>query len=203
MKKFLYFLFFFLCFVNVSFAKILNIENKLQLEIPNSHKFMRYEDSEIAKNFEEFIDLIEDIKIDVYLVGPSKYVDLEKAILDGEDPMENKYVKSIVKKLERKNFQNENKASKWMILEAKKIMRKEKIDFITYAFIFNKTLKDLLVGENELDDIILELQSMNNSELVKQTKDFKKMISSLDGANNKSYLIGPVKFDYNKLKIKW
>ena len=42
---------------------------------------------------------------------------------------------------------------------------------------------------------------MNNSELVKQTKDLKKMISSLDGANNKSYLIGPVKFDYNKLKI--
>ena len=92
MKKFLYFLFFFLCFVNVSFAKILNIENKLQLEIPNSHKFMRYEDSEIAKNFEEFIDLIEDIKIDVYLVGPSKYVDLEKAILDGEDPMDNENI---------------------------------------------------------------------------------------------------------------
>ncbi len=92
MKKFLYFLFFFICFFNVSFAKILNIENKLQLEVPNSHKFMRYEDSEIAKNFEGFIDLIEDIKIDVYLVGPSKYVDLEKTILDGEDPMENKYV---------------------------------------------------------------------------------------------------------------
>ena len=201
MKKFLYFLFFFICFFNVSFAKILNIENKLQLEVPNSHKFMRYEDSEIGKNFEEFIDLIEGIKIDVYLVGPSKYVDLEKAILDGEDPMENKYVKSILKKLERKNFQNETKAAKWMILEAKKIMRKEKIDFMTYAFIFNKSLKDILVGGNELDDIILELQSMNNSELAKQTQDLKKMISSLDGANNKSYLIGPVIFDYNKFKI--
>ena len=201
MKKFLYFLIFTLCFFNFSFAKIFNIENKIQLEVPNSHKFIRYDNTEVAKIFEEVIDGIGDIKIDAYLVGPSKYLDLEKARLDGEDLMENEYVKSIMKKLERKNFQNENKAAKWMILEDKKIMRKEKIDFITYISIFNKNLKDLLVEGNELDDMILELQSMNNSELVKTTKELKKMISSLEGANNKSYFIGPTTIDYNKFKI--
>ena len=28
------------------------------------------------------------MEIDLYLLGPKKYVDLEKAILDGEDPMD-------------------------------------------------------------------------------------------------------------------
>ena len=115
--------------------------------------------------------------------------------------MDNKIVREIVKKLERKNFRNEDKAAKWMIAESKKIMRREKIDFITYVLVFNKTLSDLLVEGNELDDIIIELQSMNNSEIQNKTKEIKNMISSLEEANDKSYFFGPTRIDYNKFKI--
>jgi len=115
--------------------------------------------------------------------------------------MDNKFVREIVKKLERKNFRNEDKAAKWMIAESKKIMRREKIDFITYVLVFNKTLSDLLVEGNEADDIIIELQSMNNSEIQNKTKEIKNMISSLEEANDKSYFFGPTRLDYNKFKI--
>ena len=189
-----------------SFAKILNIENKIQIEVPSSHKFIRYDNAEITESINELKDSIDGMEVDFYLVGPSKYVDLEQAlVIDGEDPMENEYVKSIIKKyegkLERKMLQDPLKAGKWIISEMKKIMKKEKIDFITYAFVVNKTLIEMSSGEDEIIDMLIELQSMNNSELIKQTKEIKKQIASLEGANSIRYAFGPTTITYNKLKI--
>ena len=201
MRFFSFILLFSFALLSSSFAKLLNIENKLQIEVPTSHKFIEYDNDEVKNSIEEIVQDYEGMEIDLYLVGPKKYVDLEKAILDGEDPMDNKFVREIVKKLERKNFRNEDKAAKWMIAESKKIMRREKIDFITYVLVLNKALSDLLVEGNELDDIIIELQSMNNSEIQNKTKEIKNMISSLEEANDKSYFFGPTRIDYNKFKI--
>jgi len=201
MRFFSFILLFSFALLSSSFAKLLNIENKIQIEVPTSHKFIEYDNEEVKNSIEEIVQDYEGMEIDLYLVGPKKYVDLEKAILDGEDPMDNKFVREIVKKLERKNFRNEDKAAKWMIAESKKIMSREKIDFITYVLVLNKTLSDLLVEGNELDDIIIELQSMNNSEIQNKTKEIKNMISSLEEANDKSYFFGPTRIDYNKFKI--
>ena len=201
MRFFSFILLFSFALLSPSFAKLLNIENKIQIEVPTSHKFIEYDNDEVKNSIEEIVQDYEGMEIDLYLVGPKKYVDLEKAILDGEDPMDNKFVREIVKKLERKNFRNEDKAAKWMIAESKKIMRREKIDFITYVLVLNKALSDLLVEGNELDDIIIELQSMNNSEIQNKTKEIKNMISALEEANDKSYFFGPTRIDYNKFKI--
>ena len=193
-------------FLSSSFAKILNIENKIQIEVPSSHKFIRYDNAEITESINELKDSIDGMEVDFYLVGPSKYVDLEQAlVIDGEDPMENEYIKSIIKKyegmFERKMLQDPLKAGKWVISEMKKIMKKEKIDFITYAFVINKTLIEMSSGEDEIIDMLTELQSMNNSELIKQTKEIKKQIASIEGASSTRYVLGPTSITYNKLKI--
>jgi hypothetical protein len=206
MKFFSFFLIVSFTFLSSSFAKILNIENKIQIEVPSSHKFIRYDNAEIMESVNEFRDSIDGMEVDFYLVGPSKYVDLEQALfIDGEDPMENEYIKSIIKKyegtFERKMLQDPLKAGKWVISEMKKIMKKEKIDFITYAFVINKTLIEMSSGEDEIIDMLIELQSMNNSELIKQTKEIKKQIASIEGANSIRYAFGPTTITYNKLKI--
>ena len=191
-----------LLWCNILPAKILNIENKIQIDVPLSHKYIKYDNEELRESIDELTESIEGMEINLYLVAPSKYVDLEKAILDGEDPMDNEYVQSIMKKLEKKNFQDEIKAGEWIISEAKKIMKKEKIDFITYIIIFNKTLNEMLVEGNEIDDIAIELQSMNNSELIKKTKKIKETISSLPNASKRSLAINEnLTIDYNKLRI--
>ena len=179
-----------LLYCNVLPAKILNIENKIQIEVPSSHKFIKYENEEVRQPIEEFLEDYEGLEMDLYLIGPSKYVDLEKAILDGEDPMDNEYVQSIMNKLERKNFQDEVKAGKWMISEAKKIMKKEKIDFITYALVLNESLLKLSAEEegDEIADMINELKNMNSQELKVATKEIRKQITALS-SNNKSILI--------------
>jgi len=202
MKFFLSFLIIGILITNNTSAKILNIENKVFLDVPSSHNFIKYDEDLVADAFNDFLDSDNDIKIDAFLVGPLKYIELERSILNGEDPMNNKYVLSIVKKMEKKNFKDEIKAANWMISEAKKIMRKEKIDFITYVIVINKKLKDLLVLGNEVDDVILELYSMNNSELLNKTKELRQMMSLLDGANSKTYFVGPASIEYNKLKIQ-
>ena len=112
---------------NILAAKILNIENQILLEVPSSHEYIEYDNEEIRESIEEVTDLIEGLEIKMFLVGPSKYVEFEKAILDGEDIMENKYVKSIMKKAEKKRFKDEVQQSKWLISEAKKMMKIEKI----------------------------------------------------------------------------
>ena len=188
MKFFLFFLLFSFSLLNSSFSKILNIENKIQIEVPASHKFIRYDNEDVKNSIEEFVQDYEGMEIDLYLVGPKKYVDLEKAIIDGEDPMDNEYVQSIMKKLERKNFKDEERAGKWMISEAKKIMKKEKIDFITYALVSNQSWMKILEDERETRYMINELQNMDNQELKKATKEIRKEITQLSG-NNKSILI--------------
>jgi hypothetical protein len=206
MKKILGIIVLGLFWCNTLPAKILNIENKIQIEVPSSHKFIRYNNEEITESINELKDSIDGIEVDFYLVGPRKYVDLEQAlVIDGEDPMENEYVKSIIKKyegkLERKMLQDPLKAGKWIISEMKKIMKKEKIDFITYVFLINKTLIEMSSEEDEIIDMLTELQSMNNSELIKQTKEIKKEIASFEGASSTSYAFGSTTFTYNKLKI--
>ena len=186
-----------------SFAKILNIENKMQIEVPSSHKFIRYDNPEMTEFFNELKNSIDGMEVDYYLVGPSKYVDIEKAIIDGEDPMDNEYVQSIMKKLERKNFKDEERAGKWMISEAKKIMKKEKIDFITYALVSNQSWMKILEDEGETRYMINELQNMDNQELKKATKEIRKEITQLSGNNksipiNESMTINLSKFEIAK-----
>ena len=203
MKKFLAIVVLGLLCSNILSAKILNIENKIQLEVPPSHKYIQYENEEVRESIEEITDLIEGLELDMFLIGPSKYLDFEKAILDGEDPMENKYVKSLMKKAEKKRFTNEAQQGKWLISEAKKIMKKEKIDFVTYAIVLNKSLVEISSEDegDEISDMITELQTMNNSELKEKTKEIRKLLTSIAG-NNKSILVDEeMTININKFNI--
>ena len=204
MKFLLLFLLFSFTLLSSGFSKILNIENKIQIEVPASHKFIKYDNEEVKNSIEEFVQNYEGMEIDLYLVGPKKYVDLEKAIIDGEDPMDNEYVRSIMNKFKRKNFKDEARAGKWMVSEAKKIMKKEKIDFITYALISNQGWIKIYAEEgDELGDMINELQNMDNQELKEATKEIRKEITKLSGNNksipiNESMTINLSKFDIAK-----
>ena len=121
MKKLLGIVVLSLLWCNILSAKILNIENKVLLEVPSSHKYIEYDNEEARESIEKLTDLMEDLEIKMFLVGPSKYVDFEKAILDGENPMENKYVKSIIKKGEKKNLLMRCNKANGLFLKQKKL----------------------------------------------------------------------------------
>ena len=117
-------------------SKNISIED-INFEVPESHIYIEYTNDEVEDFFQEFMN---SANIKMYLMGPKKYVDLERAILNGEDVMNNQYAKSIMKKMEKKNFKDEVKASKWVMSEVKKILKKEKIDFISYVIFSDQNL---------------------------------------------------------------
>ena len=198
MKKLLGILVLGLLWCNILSAKILNIENKISLDVPTSHIYIKYKQTDETM---EFFETLEDLEAEVFLVGPSKYVDLEKSIWDGEDPMENKYVQSIMKKMLKKNFRDEVQEGKWMISEAKKIMKKEKIDFITYAAISNKNLEEISLEDDEILSMINEFQNMDNSEISQKTKEIRKELTSLSGNNKSIPIMDGMTINLNKFKI--
>lgn len=213
MKIFFIIVFVFFFWINILYAKILNIENKIGLEVPSNHTYIIYDNEDVEEAFDELKYSIEDLEIDFYLVGPKMWIDLEKAVIDGEDIMENNYVKSILRKAEKKNFRDEEQQMKWFISEAKKIIKKEKVDFISYALIFNKNLSQLLADDgDEILGEFNELQNMNNSQLKNKSKEIRRELTSLAG-NNKSIPINDdmtinlnefdiAKNEYEKLFLK-
>ena len=177
-------------------SKNINIQD-INFDVPQSHIYIEYTNDEVEDFFQEFMN---SANIKLYLMGPKKYVDLERAILNGEDVMNNQYAKSIMKKMEKKNFKDEVKASKWVMSEVKKIMKKEKIDFISYVIFSDQNLKKTF-SDNDFSGIIDELNQMNSSELAEQTKEIRKMITSLSG-NNKSIPINDdMTINLSKFKI--
>ena len=196
MKKILLLVLTTLVLIGNSYSKIISIEN-INLEVPESHISIKYTNEEVENLYQDFTDTA---NITTYLVGPKKYVDLEKAILDGEDIMNNPYAKLIMKKMEKKNFKDEVQASKWIMSEIKKIMKKEKIDFISYVITSDQNLITTL-SDDDFSEIIDELNKMNQSELNEQTKEIRKMITSLSG-NNKSIPINDsMTINLSKFKI--
>ena len=59
MKKLLGIIVLGLLWCNILSAKILNIENKIQLEVPPSHKYIKYENKMVREAFEELLDTVE------------------------------------------------------------------------------------------------------------------------------------------------
>ena len=80
MKKLLGIVVLGLFWCNILPAKTLNIQNQMTLDVPSSHKYIKYDNEEIRETIEEMVDVMEDLEIKIFLVGPNKYVDLEKAI---------------------------------------------------------------------------------------------------------------------------
>ena len=86
-------------------SKNINIQD-ITFEVPQSHIYIEYTNDEVEDFFQEFMN---SANIKMYLMGPKKYVDLERAILNGEDVTNNQYAKSIMKKMEKKRSYSQMK----------------------------------------------------------------------------------------------
>jgi len=55
MRFFSFILLFSFALLSSSFAKLLNIENKIQIEVPTSHKFIEHDNEEVKNSIEEIV----------------------------------------------------------------------------------------------------------------------------------------------------
>jgi len=198
-KKFFFIIAVLSLYCNLLFAKIINIDNKLNLEVPQNHKILK-----LDKDFDIYGDFLESFEAfdpQVFFVGPSNLVDLIESIMNGEDPMNNKYIASFIKKAERKasNTNDPIKLNKWYQNEIKRTLKNANVDFDSYVLISEKNIKE--IDSSDLGFEINEFLNMNNSELKQVTNEIRKEITELSN-DNKTIDFGSGKLILKKFEIK-
>ena len=104
MKKLLGILVLGLLWCNLGFSKIINIENKITLDLPKNHKYIKFEEDDSMGDVDlsEIFEAFEIFEPDIFVTGPDKLIDFYQSLINGKDPMDNYIVSSLVKRLERK-----------------------------------------------------------------------------------------------------
>jgi hypothetical protein len=190
-----------LLWCNILTAKILNIENKISLDFPANHKYTELKEDDVF--FGEYMhSTFEDLEMfdpKVFISGPNNLIDFIEAVRNGEDPMENKYISSFMKKVEKKSETMEGfNYGKWLSSEIKKTLKKAKIDFNSYILISEKKIDNIDTSDLGFD--LTEFQEMNNAELKQVTKEIRTMITEEVG-DNKTIGLGAMKLVIKKFKI--
>tara|TARA_B100000035_G_scaffold306176_1_gene307918 strand:+ start:105 stop:1061 length:957 start_codon:yes stop_codon:yes gene_type:complete len=187
MKKIIIIIFFFIHFTSHSAAKILNLNENITLDVPNSHNYFKFEEDEISSAFyggmDDFVEVLGDldIEIDLYLVGPNKIIQIVEQVLQGKKLEDLDFVKKLIKKAERKKFSSEKSQMKWAVKEIRNLLKKEKINFFTYVMVSKTDFNQ--IDDRELKEIINTHDQMSQNELKNSTKQYRKQMTSLSRDN--------------------
>jgi len=187
MKKIIIIIFFFIYFTSHSAAKILNLNENITLDVPNSHNYFKFEEDEISSAFyggmNDFLEVLGDldIEIDLYLVGPNKIIQIVEQVLQGKKLEDLDFVKKLIKKAEKKNFSSEKSQMKWAVKEIRSLLKKEKINFFTYVMVSKTDFNQ--IDDGELKEIINTHDQMSQNELKNSTKQYRKQMTSLSRDN--------------------
>ena len=180
-------MFFFIYFMSHSSAKILNLNENITLDVPNSHNYFKFEEDEISSAFyggmDDFLEALGDldIEIDLYLVGPNKIIQIVEQVLQGKKLEDLDFVKKLIKKAEKKNFSSEKSQMKWAVKEIRSLLKKEKINFFTYVMVSKTDFNQ--IDDGELKEIINTHDQMSQNELKNSTKQYRKQMTSLSRDN--------------------
>ena len=99
MKKIIGILFLFLFWNNFSFAKTINIEDKILLNVPENFNYIKLETDEVADYYEEFFSSLGEYAA-FYYIGTDDSIEFANAIINDQD----KLLEPIIKKMEKKKF---------------------------------------------------------------------------------------------------
>ena len=101
MKKIIAILFLF--WNNFSFAKTINIEDKIFLNVPEDFNYTKLETNEVADYYKDFFSSLGDYTA-FYYIGTDASIEFAKAIINDQDNL----LEPIIKKMEKKNLVPKN-----------------------------------------------------------------------------------------------
>ena len=99
MKKIIGILFLFLFWNNFSFAKTINLEDKISLNVPENFNHIKLETDEVADYYDEFFSSLGEFA-EFYYIGTDDSIEFANAIINDQD----KLLEPIIKKMEKKKF---------------------------------------------------------------------------------------------------
>ena len=177
-----------------SFAKTINIENKVLLKVPENFNYIKIEADKVADYYVEFFSSLgEDAAF--YYVGTDESIEFANVMINDQD----KLLEPIIKKMEKKNFSTEKSAINFISKELKKLMKKYKYKGVIWVLVSEEKLEDT---DYDLFEIVESLKNMNQADMNKAALEYKKEIKdelNLDGVEGLNLKISKFKIEKNKI----
>ena len=202
MKKLLGILVLGLMWCNTSIAQIINIDNKITLDFPKDHKYtkLKKDDVYFGEYMFSMFESFEMFESEVFIAGPINLINFIEDVRNGQDPMDNKYISSFMKKVEKKSQTASGyNYGKWFNSELKKTFKKAKIDFDSFILISEKKISDIDTSDLGFD--INDFQEMDKTELKQKTKEIRTSITE-EAGDNKTILLGATKLVIKRFEIR-
>ena len=212
MKKLLEIIFLYLLMSHNSFAKTINIEDKILLNVPENFSYIKLEADQTADYYKEFLSSLGD-DANFYYIGTDESIEFANALINDQESV----LKPIMKKIDSKNFSSEKSMINFVSKEMKKLIKKNKYQGIIWVLVSNKNLEDT---DYDLFETAQSLKNMSQADINKAALEYKKEIKDelslgVEGMNlkiskfeiEKNKIINSPAFDLkiiaNMLNINW
>ena len=194
MKKIIGILLLFLLWNNLSLAKIINIENKVTLNVQENFNYIRVNTDDVADYYADFFGALgEDAAF--YYVGTDSSIEFANSLVNDNE----KVLEPIMKKMEKKNFRTEKSMINFLSKEIKKLMKKSKYQGIIWVFVSEENLEKT---DYDLFETIESFKNMNQADKNKAALEYKKELKKelgVDGVEGLNLKITKFKIEKNKI----
>ena len=179
---------------NITFAKTINIDDKILLNVPENFNYIKIETDEVADYYAEFFSSLgEDAAF--YYVGTNDSIEFANAMVNDQD----KVLEPIMKKMEKKNFSTEKSMINFVSKEIKKLMKKRKYQGVIWVLISEENLEDT---DYDLFETVESLKNMNQADINKEALEYKKQLKqelSVGGVEGLNLKVSKFKIEKNKI----
>ena len=179
---------------NITFAKTINIDDKILLNVPENFNYIKIEIDEVADYYAEFFSSLgEDAAF--YYVGTDDSIEFANAMVNDQD----KVLEPIMKKMEKKNFSTEKSMINFVSKEIKKLMKKRKYQGVIWVLVSEENLEDT---DYDLFETVESLKNMNQADMNKEALEYKKELKqelSIDGVDGLNLKVSKFKIEKNKI----
>ena len=194
MKKIIGILLLFLLWNNLSLAKIINIENKVTLNVQENFNYIRVNTDDVADYYADFFGALgEDAAF--YYVGTDSSIEFANSLVNNQE----KVLEPIMKKMEKKNFRTEKSMINFLSKEIKKLMKKSKYQGIIWVFVSEENLEKT---DYDLFETIESFKNMNQADKNKAALEYKKELKKelgVDGVEGLNLKITKFKIEKNEI----
>ena len=177
-----------------SFAKTINIDDKILLNVPENFNYIKIETDEVADYYAEFFSSLgEDAAF--YYVGTNDSIEFANAMVNDQD----KVLEPIMKKMEKKNFSTEKSMINFVSKEIKKLMKKRKYQGVIWVLVSEENLEDT---DYNLFETVESLKNMNQADINKEALEYKKQLKqelSVGGVEGLNLKVSKFKIEKNKI----
>jgi len=179
---------------NITFAKTINIDDKILLNVPENFNYIKIEADKVADYYAEFFSSLgEDATF--YYVGTDDSIEFANAMVNDQD----KVLEPIMKKMEKKNFSTEKSMINFVSKEIKKLMKKRKYQGVIWVLVSEENLEDT---DYDLFETVESLKNMNQADMNKEALEYKKELKeelSVDAVEGLNLKVSKFKIEKNKI----